>query len=622
MKNRILAASLCLMMLLSCITIAMAGSSPGSDAIVVDQETGDAWGIGAEIDEDDILELINELLADETGMGMGYTSLEAAVNDILNGLGYQSDLTDIGFSAKVWAIAEVTDKTADGYTVSCDTVASVSLSISGTVSDTDDNGDVDTLKTDGLELSFYVTSDSEILTDSDFAVKNWTSEITVTLGIDGRANIVFTDDEPELVDQMRDIDEKVVMSIDMSMQPNEPITIVPADGKDIDQTVKVRTMVDAVISSTFPIDGSTSHQYRDSDVEEIEWKADVSQAGSFLKIVPEMDESDIPWDIGDRSYYTYPFEAHPDIPASILVGDSLKLDDAGKKTLKDKIAEERRDNDPSSVSEHTVTFMDRDGGILKEIKVADGATAQFPTDYYPYREFSGWLTSDGNLWKEDYKVRSDLTLAPVFAQVVAGDAPGYSDFSESGIAAWILDVDDDAKLRTVIDNDLIANGEVLFVNVFDKDGVLAYQWCLSGNSASEGRIVPLVQATDLPDKQYLKDIAKNGKTLYLDFSASGDMPANTSFKYCVKDLFSDGDDISVYHVNEVAGEAEYTGKAVVKNGYVVMPLQECSSYLLVQDSDSNDGGSNDTMVILAVAIVIVVLVAAVLYMRSKKTGSS
>ena len=622
MKNGILAASLCLMMLLSCITIAMAGSSPGSDAIVVDQETGDAWGIGAEIDEDDLLELINELLANETGDGHGYTSLEAAVNDILNGLGYQSDLTDIGFSAKVWAIAEVTDKTADGYTVSCDTVASVSLSISGTVSDTDDNGDVDTLKTDGLELSFYVTSDSEILTDSDFAVKNWTSVITVTLGIDGRANIVFTDDEPELIDQMRDIDEKVVMSIDVSMQPNEPITIVPADGKDIDQTVKVRTMVDAVISSTFPIDGSTSHQYRDSDVEEIEWKADVSQAGSFLKIVPGMDEFDIPWDIGDRSYYTYPFEAHPDIPASILVGDSLKLDDAGKKTLKDRIAEERRNNDPSPVSEHTVTFMDRDGGILKEIEVADGATAQFPTDYYPYREFSGWLTLDGNLWKEDYKVRSDLTLAPVFAQVVAGDAPGYSDFSESGIAAWILDVDDDAKLRTVIDNDLIANGEVLFVNVFDGDGVLAYQWCLSGNSASEGRIVPLVQATDLPDKQYLKDIAKDGKTLYLDFSASGDMPANTSFKYCVKDLFSDGDDISVYHVNEVAGEAEYTGKAVVKNGYVVMPLQECSSYLLVQDSYSSDGGSNDTMVILAVAIVIVVLVAAVLYMRSKKTGSS
>ncbi len=622
MKNRILAASLCLMVLLSCITIAMAGSSTGSDATVVDQEAGDAWGISAEMDEDDVLGLINELSADETGMSIVYTSLEDAVNDILNDLGYQCDLTDITFSAEAYAITEVTDKTADGYTVSCDAVASVNLGISGTVSVTDDYGYVDTLKTDGLNLSLYATSSSEILTDSDFAMKNWTSEITMTLGIEGRANIVLTGDEPEIVDDMHDIDEKVVMSIETSIQPNEPIVIVPTDGMDIDQTVKVRTTVDAVLSSTFPIDGSTSHQYRDSDVQEIEWKADVSQAGSFLKIVPEMDESDIIWGIGDAFYYAYPFEAHPDIPASILIGDSLKLDDAGKKTLKDRIAEERRDNDPSSVSEHTVTFLDRDGGILKEIEVADGATAQFPTDYYSSKEFSGWLTPDGNLWKEDYRVRSDLTLTPVFAQVVAGDAPVYSDFSESRIAAWILDVDDDAKLRTVIDNDLIANGEVLFVNVFDGDGVLAYQWCLSGNSASEGRIVPLVQATDLPDKQYLKDIAKDGKTLYLDFSASGDMPANTSFKYCVKDLFSDGDDISVYHVNESTGEAKYTGKAVVKNGYVVMPLQECSSYLLVQDSDSGDGGGNNTMIILAVAIVIVVLVAAVLYLRSKKAGSS
>ncbi len=609
-----------MMMLLSCITIATAGSSSGTDTVVVEQETGDAWGISAEMDEADILGMINEMIADLTGTSLKYTSLEDAVNSILNGLGYQSDLTDIGFSAKAYSIAEVTGKTADGYTVSCDSVASVSLGLSGTVSVTDDYGDVETLKTDGLDVSLYMTSSSEIQTDGDFALKSCRSDITMKLDIDGKANIVLTGDEPELVEAMHDLDENVVMAIEMSLQPYEPVTIVPTDGMDIDQTVKVRTTVDAVITSTFPIDGSTSHQYRNSDVEEIEWKADVSQAGYFLKIVPDMDGSDVPTGIGDAFYYTYPFEAHPEIPTSILVGDSLKLDDAGKKTVKDKIAEERKDNDPSFAGEHTVTFMDRDGGILKEIKVADGATSQFPTDYYPVKEFSGWVTTDGSLWKEDYKVRSDLTLIPVFAQIVAGDAPGYSDFSESGMAAWILDVNDDAKLRTVIDNDLISGGEVLFVNVFDGDGVLAYQWCLSGNSASEGMIVPLVQAADIPGE--LKDIAKDGKALYLDFSASGDMPANTSFKYCVKDLFSDGDNISVYHVNEISGEAEYTGKAVVKNGYVVMPLPECSSYLLVQDSDGGDGGSNNAMLLLAVAIVIVVLVAAVLYMRSKKAGSS
>ena len=613
MRSKTLVAALCLMIAFSCATVAVADSSDVSGKVVVDQEVGDAWGIGADLDEKDVLAYINQLFRDTSGVPLGFSTIEDAVNTILATQGINSDLTEIGCDIDVWAIAEVTEKTTDGYTVTSNGVACIDISLTGSVT----IPEMGTVEFEGLDLDFYMTYTAVIGTTGTFAIKEADVDFTVAASVEGKTNITTADGEPVLVDDLREVDERVAMEGNVLVQPYSPIEIVSADGSGIDQTVKVRYTVEMALVSTFDVDGAKSHQNTKYDVQTVEWKAEAVDMGDYMLMIPVIDTSG---SISDVSY-TYPFEANPGIPDEILVGDSLKLTDAEKKAVWDSIKEIRSENKADYFdSTHTVTFLKEDGSVLKKVEVADGKTTEFPTDYYSEKQFSGWLTEDGNLWKENFPVRTDLVLTPVFAQAVAGDRPVESDFYESGIAAWIM-TDGDERLTTVIDNGLFVDGNILFVNVFDKDGVLAYQWCLSsGSEASDGKIVPLVKAADLPDKQYLKDVADGKKTVYLDFSADGDMPANTSFKYYVGNVFSDGENVTVYHVDESAGTADFSSRAVVKNGYVVMPLSECSSYLLVQDADSK---SSNSMTIIAVAIVVIVIVAAAaLYMRSKKAKSA
>lgn len=613
-RSKTLVAALCLMIAFSCATVAVADSSDVSGKVAVDQEVGDAWGIGADLDENDILAYINQLIQSVSGTALGFATIEDAVNTILATQGIGSDLTDIGCDIDAWAISEVTEKTSDGYIVTSDGVACIDVSLTGSVT----IPDTGTVMFEGLDLDLYMTCTAVIKTTGTFAIKEADVDFAVAASVDGKTNITIVDDEPVLVDDLREVDEKVAVEGNVLVRPYSPIEMISADGSGIDQTVKVRYTVEMALVSTFDIDGAKSHQNTGYDVQTVEWKVKATDMGDYMLMIPVIDASS---SISDVSY-TYPFEADPSIPGEILVGDSLKLTDAEKKAVWDSIKEIRSDNKADCFDgTHTVTFLKEDGSVLKKVEVADGKTAEFPTDYYSDKRFSGWLTADDNLWKENYPVRADLILTPVFAQAVAGDRPVESDFSGSGIAAWIM-TDGDERLTTVIDNGLFVDGNILFVNVFDKDGVLAYQWCLSsGSEASDGKIVPLVKAADLPDKQYLKDVADGKKTVYLDFSADGDMPANTSFKYYVGNVFSDGENVTVYHVDESAGTADFSNRAVVKNGYVVMPLSECSSYLLVQDADS--GKSSNSMAIIAVVIVVIVIVAAAaLYMRSKKAKSA
>ncbi len=602
------------MIAFSCATMAVADSSEVSGKVVVDQEVGDAWGMGADMDEDDVLAYINQLLQKLTEIPVGFDTIEDAVNTILATQGIDSDLTEIGCDIDAWAIAEVTEKTSDGYIVASNGVASVDISLTGSVTDPD----MGTLMFDGLDLYLYMTYTAVIETTSTFAIKEADVDFTVAASVDGKTNITVVDGETVLADDLREVDERVAIEGNVLIQPYSPIEIISVDGSGIDQTVKVRYTVEMALVSTFDVDGAKSHQNVGYDVQTVEWEVEAVDMGDYMLMVPVIDTSS---SISDVSY-TYPFEADPDIPAELLVGDSLKLTDAEKKTVWNNINEIRSENKSDDFSgAHTVTFLKEDGSVLKKVEVADGKTAEFPTDYYSVKQFSGWLTEDGNLWKENYPVRADLVLTPVFAQEVAGNSPAESDFYESGIAAWIM-TDGDERLTTVIDNSLFVDGNTLFVNVFDKDGVLAYQWCLtSGSEASDGKIVPLVKSTDLPDKKYLKDIADGKKSVYLDFSAEGDMPANSSFKYYVGNVFSDGENVTVYHVDESAGTADYSSRAVVKNGYVVMPLSECSSYLLVQDADEKKSNSN-MAIIAAVIVVIVIVAAAAIYMKSKKAKSA
>ncbi|MBQ8373639.1 MAG: hypothetical protein IJX35_04945, partial [Candidatus Methanomethylophilaceae archaeon] len=286
--------------------------------------------------------------------------------------------------------------------------------------------------------------------------------------------------------------------------------------------------------------------------------------------------------------------------------------------------------------EFTVTFKDIDGKVLKKTTVGYGDTVELPTVYDgkiitdddgEKEAFVGWETDDDIIWKSTYPVKRNLVLEPEFADVVSDDrTPVQSDFDRNGTAVWELN-QGSSMIDKAIDNSLLQGENTLYVTVTDDDGKVLYKWKLSsGNSgAGTATIIPEIKEQSTPDKDYLKAVSDGKNALYLDFSASGKMPGDTTVSYYVGDRFADGITVTIYYDNVTTGCADFSGTSVVKNGYIDIGLAHCSSYLVVGDdagsSGSGSGMDTTTIVIIVVVVIVIVLIAAYFVMRSRKDKS-
>ncbi len=678
MKSKTIAMALGILMVLSCFT-AVSFASDDSDA-VTGPEAGSAWGLGASFDRSDIIDIANSAI---TEMGLDeYIKLLTGdekiteenylriINQLLTFASSDVDvkITDLNMNGDAWIIYEIVEKNSNGYVVDYATVFGTDITFAGTFKEKALDNDTDELIIEKMKAGVYFYEKGSVYLDRDFAVTALDSSYRLSMQVDLSANIDIVDGEMELVDRV--VDRSYYLNLDGGLDAiliDGVMHLLPTgDETKWKDTFDVRIDMNAGFNTNLPL---TDEEEIGREVRETEYIEDVEinmmaenvdgvlyiyplydiiddaienaidEIGEILKEegimipIPPIDKDEI---IGSMCY-TYPFEANPNIPGEILIDGSLKLSDSSKKEVwkgVDRVVDEA--GDVTEGLEFTVTFKDIDGKVLKKTTVGYGDTVELPTVYDgkiitdddgEKEAFVGWETDDDIIWKSTYPVKRNLVLEPDFADVVSDDrTPVQSDFDRNGTAVWELN-QGSSMIDKAIDNSLLQGENTLYVTVTDDDGKVLYKWKLSaGNSgAGTATIIPEIKEQSTPDKDYLKAVSDGKNALYLDFSASGKMPGDTTISYYVGDRFADGSTVTIYYDNATTGCADFSGTSVVKNGYIDIGLAHCSSYLVVGDdagsSDSGSGMDTTTIVIIVVVVIVVILIAAYFLMRSRKDKS-
>lgn len=625
---------------LSCFT-AIAIDSVETDAIAGPNQ-GDAWGYGATFDKQDILDAIYDSL-EKQGIDVNESTAEKEIVDMIEAAirvytGADVDFGDTDISGEIWAIHGITEKNANGYVMDLAAAFSLGTSLSATVGFTDD-GKRETLILEKMALSVDAFIKGKAYLDRDFALTSMELDMGAYIKTDIRANIEQIGDDLEITDVMNDysyylnMDGRLGISFD-----REPMQIIPAEGQKVMRgTLSGTAGYEFTLTSNIPdVDNRTE---RDSEhFDDLEYTVYVRNVDGTDYMYPVFDDLDdiidtdldIPSDISDMVFYTYPFENNELIPDWLLINGSLKLDDASERMVRGNIDRIVGDsgNDIGKMT-FTVTFMDIHGKELKTLKdVAYGSAIDLPTDYDGMvitdddgdkERFVGWKTDDDVIWKPEYTVKGNLVLEPEFADIVSDDRrPDRNDFNSNPNVIWELR-EGSNFITEAIDNSLLSGQNTLFLSITDENGKVLYKWRLSAGP-TDAVIIPEIRELERPDTDYINAIADGKASMYLDFSASGTMPTDTVVTYYVGDRFADGSTVQIYYDDTVGRTADYSGSAIVENGYIDVDLTHCSSYIVVGEAGSS--GSNMMLIVGAVIVVLVVAVAAVVLLRTRKNNTA
>ena len=673
MKSKTLAMTLSIIMVLSCIT-AVPIASDDSDA-VTGPEAGSAWGLGSSFDRGDIIDIANSVI---TEMELdGYIKLltddgritEENYLSIINKLlilsnpDIDAEVTELDMTGDTWMIYEIVEKNSNGYVVDYATVFGTEIRFAGTFEDKYSDDGSEGLIIEKMVMGVYFYEKGNIYLDRDFAVTALDSNYRLSMQVDLSSNIDIVDGEVEQIDGI--VDRNYYINLDGGLDAiliDGVMHLLPTGNEtEWKDTFDVRMDMNAGFNTNIPFFGTedVNREVRETEYIEdaeigmmaeerdgvlyiyplydiiddaigdiIDGIAEILKEEGIDVAIPPIDRDDI---IGSL-FYTYPFEANSNIPKELLINGSLKLDDSAKTEIGrevDRIVDKA--GDVTEGLKFTVSFKDIHGEVLKETTVGYGDTVELPGDYDGMvitdddgekEAFVGWESDDDIIWKSTYPVKRNLVLEPEFADVVSDDrTPSQGDFDRNGTVVWELG-QGNSMIDDAIDNSLLQGGNTLFVTITDDDGKVLYKWRLSAGNGDAGTasIVPRIQEQDTPDRDYLNAVSDGRNSLYLDFSASGKMPGDTTVSYYVGDRFDDGSTVTIYYDNVTSGCADYSGTSVVKNGYIDIGLAHCSSYLVVEDNAGSPGTDNNTIMIIVVVLIVIVLIAAYLVMRSRKTG--
>lgn len=639
-----IAIALALVMAISCITVTMVPSD-GSDAVAADIQKGDAWGFGGSIGIEELLEVANGIIKEDEDLELVFGELtkENYLKRINLILGFiDSKVDDFSVNGDVWYISEVVEKNDNGYIVDLAMAAKVDMTLSGTVSGSILDEEEDLIVKD-LVLGLSMGMHGKAYLDKDFALTGMNVDYDISSDFSLETNMVFDDDELELSKTLRTYDKYIIIGGGFDVELfNGKIHLLPVNGNNgWTDTFDARITMNVNVATDITDDDGENLSRQAFETETLrdqKWKVDVEDVDGTLRMYPQMDMDDfddleIP-DIPMIGYYTFPFEDDDRVPGFLLVGDSLKLDSAGKDTVRNGIS--RIDggiHDNVKDMEFTVTFLDMDDKVLETQNVKYGGTVTLPAKYDGMvitdddgekEAFIGWETDDDVIWKAEFPVKSDMTLEPEFADVIPDDrTPGEADFNKNPNVVWDLKDTSDA-VHNAINNNLIQGQNTLYISITDGDGNLLYQWKLNAGKdvgTTSANIIPEIEEQETPDRDYLKDVAGGKTTMYLDFKASGTMPGNTTVTYVVGDRFADGSTVTIYYDNTGSKTAEYAGTAVVSNGTIDIDLAHCSSYMIVGDEGSSDSRTDMTTLAIIVVAVVAVIVVAAFAIHSRKNTS-
>lgn len=142
----------------------------------------------------------------------------------------------------------------------------------------------------------------------------------------------------------------------------------------------------------------------------------------------------------------------------------------------------------------------------------------------------------------------------------------------------------------VISNDIIKeiiNSKKIITFAVKNDTLTKYSIILNGASFTEYTGNIDYKVTFDTDNSTLKELIGSNKNIILNFSHSGELPTGTVFNIYVGDTFANGSSLYLYYYNS-SNELELNSKDLtVTEGYVNIPLDHCSTYVLLNTSLEN-----------------------------------
>lgn len=189
----------------------------------------------------------------------------------------------------------------------------------------------------------------------------------------------------------------------------------------------------------------------------------------------------------------------------------------------------------------------------------------------------------------------------------------------------------------VISNDIIKeiiNSKKIITFAVKNNTLTKYSIILNGASFTEYTGNIDYKVTFDTDNSTLKELIGSNKNIILNFSHSGELPTGTVFNIYVGDTFANGSSLYLYYYNS-SNELELNSKDLtVTEGYVNIPLDHCSTYVLLNTSlenkpdnqepttpdTPNTNKSNNNNLILYVSIggvVLLIILVVVIVITSK-----
>lgn len=142
----------------------------------------------------------------------------------------------------------------------------------------------------------------------------------------------------------------------------------------------------------------------------------------------------------------------------------------------------------------------------------------------------------------------------------------------------------------VISNDIIKeiiNSKKIITFAVKNDTLTKYSIILNGASFTEYTGNIDYKVTFDTDNSTLKELIGSNKNIILNFSHSGELPTGTVFNIYVGNTFANGSSLYLYYYNS-SNELELNSKDLtVTEGYVNIPLDHCSTYVLLNTSLEN-----------------------------------
>ena len=276
----------------------------------------------------------------------------------------------------------------------------------------------------------------------------------------------------------------------------------------------------------------------------------------------------------------------------------------------------------ANLEKFDVTFLDEDGEAVEglALKASYGERITLPSlDDNEGMKFIGWRTQLGGIeWNPVWGVKGDLVLWPIFIEASDNleDAFSILELPDSESAYISLNID---NLEDLADIDF-GFGGTLYVDIVDDEGNFLYSWSINSSVDTKGKITNFKVMSDDSKLDDVKEYVGNGKSMYLNFSSSGQTPGMTTVKYNVSGTYEDGTELSVYFVHEdeegnIIG-VELIETAIVSNGMVVFNVDHCSGYVLSMLSIDPD--KQDLFLYVVIVVVAIVLIAAIAVLLSRR----